>query len=174
MAGVVIGDAHALVGEPQMARHVTAPRAVAERGLAGRRIEQAELGAELAGASGQPAPRDLEADAVVSPPVGVVAHHPVHPLVGRDARAGEHHAVDGARAQAELAQQRADGEPRVAGVVLQAGEALLGGAGDDRAVTEDGGGRTVRLADAQDDHDATIISANLRRSVGPASREWFA
>ncbi len=134
VAGVVVHDPDALGGEPEVARDVGAALFVGERRLAGGRVEQAEPGAELARAPGEAAPRRLEADAVVAAPVRLVAHDTVHPLVGGDARAREDDEVERAAVEGELAQQRVDRAPRIARVVLQPREALLGGAADDLAV----------------------------------------
>ena len=57
-----------------------------------------------------------------------------------------------AGAMPELGEQRVDRAPRIPGVVLEAREALLGGAADDPTVAEDGRGRAVRLGDPEDDH----------------------
>src|SRR6266545_2078331 len=160
MAGVVIDEAHALVRQAEVARHVATSLTVGERRLAGCRVEQAEPCAEFPSAARQRPSRRPEADCVVAAHVGLVAHHPVHPFIGRDAGSGQHDAVDDAWSQAELSQQRVDRAARIAGVVLQAGKPLLGGAADDLAVLEDGGGRAVSLTDAQNDHDPTIITAN--------------
>jgi len=157
----MVGESNAIVGQAQVVRHVTAPLGVGERRLARCRVEQAELRAELPRAPTQPAPRRLQADPVVPAHVGLVAHHAVHPVVGRDARSGEHDAVDIARTEIEITQQRVDRLARIAGVVLQAGKALLGRAADDLAIAEYGGRRAMRLTDPQDDHDPTIISATV-------------
>jgi hypothetical protein len=147
MAGVMVDHLHAIVGQAQVARHLAAPLALGERRLAGGWIEEAELRAELARPARQTAPRRLQAHAVIAARIGLVAHHPVHPVVGWDARSREHHAIHVARSQAEVREQRVDGAPRVAGVVLQAGKPLLGGAADDFPVSKDGRGRAVGLAD---------------------------
>ena len=144
MAGVVIDEAHAFVCQAKMARHVAASRGVGERRLAGRRIEQAELRAELPRPPRQPAARHLETDRVVPAHVGLVPHDAVHPLVRRNARPREHDTVDVTRCQGEVVQERVDGAPRVARVVLQPGKALLGSTADDRPVLENGGSRAVR------------------------------
>src|SRR4030095_10245693 len=107
----------------------------------------------------QSPPRRLEAHAVVPARVGLVAHHTVHPVVGRDARPREHHAVDLARAQAGIAQEGIDGPTRIARVVLQPGKSLLGRAADDLAIAQYRRGRAVRLTDPQNDQDPTIIAA---------------
>src|SRR5262249_7777793 len=159
VAGMMVDEMDAIVGHLQMARHVVAALRVGEWRLARRRIEQAELRTELARAAAEPAPRRLEADGVVPAHVSLVAHDAVHPVVGRDARSGQHDAIDLTRAHAGVAQQRVDSSSRVARVVLQAREALLGRAADDLPVAEHRRGRAVSLADPQNDHDPTIISA---------------
>jgi hypothetical protein len=159
VAGVVVDDLHPVAGQSQVTRHVAAPLAVGERRLARGRVEQPELRAELARPARQPASRRLQAHAVIAAHVGLVAHHPVHPVVGGNPGSGQHHAVDIARGDAEVAQQRIHGATRIARVVLEAREPLLRRAADNLAVAQDGRGRAVSLADAQDDHDLKIISA---------------
>src|SRR5439155_4619614 len=130
-----------------------------QRRVAGRRVEEAELRAEPAGPAAEPAPGRLQPHGVVLPRVRGVAHHTVHPRVGRDAGAGEDDAVDRRGGERELAQERVDRAARVAGVVLQPREPLLGRAADDRAVAQHGRRRAMSLADPQHDHDRTIIAA---------------
>src|SRR5215467_3208135 len=155
----MVDEVDAIVGHPEMVRHVAAALGVGERGLARRRIEQTELRAELARAAAESAPRRLEAHGVVPAHVRFVAHHTVHPLVGWNSRAGKHDAIDVARTQTAIAQERVDRTARVARVVLQPGEPLFGRAADDLPVAEHGRSRAMSLADPQNDHDPTIITA---------------
>src|SRR5437762_1690517 len=152
VAGVVVHDPDALGGEPEVTRDVGAALFVGERRLAGGRVEEAEPGAELARAPGEAAPRRLEADAIVAAPIRLVAHDTGHPLVGRDARAREDDEVERAAVEVELAQERVDRAPRIARVVLQPREALLGCEADDQDVAQDRGRRAMGLADPQDEH----------------------
>src|SRR5207249_3777545 len=118
---------------------------------------------ELARALAQATGRLVEADAVVLAGVRVVVDDPVHPLSREGAGPGEHAEVDGRALDSEIGEQRVDGRARVSRVVLQSREPLLGGAADDRAVTQHRGRRAVGLVDAEDDHASTIVSGLPRR-----------
>ena len=138
--------------------------------LAARAAGQAETRAELARAPPEAARRLLEPHAVVLAGVVGVVQHPVHPVARVGARAGERHEVDVARSQRELAEQGVDGQARVARVVLQPGEALLGGTAHDGAVAQDRRRRAVGLGDAENDHPADLIRPTLRRCHTGADR----
>jgi len=152
VTGVVIDDAHPLAVDPEVRRHCGAPLPLRQRGLAGRRVEEADLGAELPGAATEPAPGRVEPHGVVLPHVLGIAHYAVHPVIGRNPGAGEDDSVDRGWGERELAQERVDREARVAGVVLQPREPFLGRAADDGAVAQHGRRRAVGLADPEDDH----------------------
>src|SRR5262249_17364886 len=79
--------------------------------------------------------------------------------------------IDVGRPQREITQERVDGETRIAGVVLQAREALLRGAGDDLAVAEDRRRRAVRLADPENDQRRALTTSatSSRRTCRPAA-----
>src|SRR5207249_126800 len=80
-------------------------------------------------------------------------------VVGRGrVGAGEGHAVDVGGGEAARLETGVEGQARVAGVVLQPGEALFGGAAHDAAVPKDGRRGAVCFVDAEDDHVPGIIT----------------
>ena len=156
MAGVVIERDDPPGAEAEVLGHQRQPLGLAQRELAAGGLDEPQARAQLAGAPPEAGARLVEADAVVVARVLAVVQHAIHPLARVGALPGQRHAIDLGRRQARLAQAGVDGQPRIAGVVLEAREALFGGAGDDRAVAQDGGGRAVGLGDAEDDHRSIL------------------
>src|SRR5713101_5714951 len=78
------------------------------------------------------------------------------PILRAGAREG--HDVDVGGREVALLEKGVDGQAWIAGVVLQAGEALFGGAAHDAAVPKDGRRGAVCFVDAEDDHVPGIIT----------------
>src|SRR5262249_15400944 len=147
----------ALAREPEVRGDQAQALALAQIELAAGRLDEAQARAELPGPAGKPAPL-VETDAVVLPRVGRIVEDAIHPVARIRAEAGQGDQIDGGRGETELAQERGHRLARVAGVVLQPAEPLLGRAGDDLAVTQDRRGRTVGFGNAEDDHRDVILS----------------
>src|SRR5262249_43053067 len=133
-------------------------RARAGPELARRGRDGAELGPPLPHLLLEGRARRGPRHAVVLLDVGLVVEHTIEPLARGGPGTGQGHEVDLGRRDAALAEQRIDGEARVACVILESGEALLGGASHDPTVLEERRGSAVGLVDAEDDHVSGIIS----------------
>src|SRR5262249_57940483 len=97
-------------------------------------------------------------DTVVLLRIGLVVEHAIEPLARGGPGASQRHEIDLGGTDAALAEERVDSEARIACVVLEPGEALLGGAADDPTVLEKSGGGAEGVVYAEDDHISGIIS----------------
>src|SRR5262249_34231751 len=148
----------ALARDAEMLSDEREPLGLRDAELPPRGVDQAELGSPLPHLLLEGPARRGPRDTVVLLRVGLVVEHLIEPLARGRPCARQRHEIDLGGTDAALAEERVDGEARVAGVVLEPGEALLGGAADDPTVLEKSGGGAVGLVDAENDHVSGIIS----------------
>src|SRR5258705_12165961 len=145
-----------------MARDLGQAQILRNAELAPGGVHEPEPGAPLAEPLPEPASWGGPRPAVVVADVGGRVQDPVQPLLGGGPGARQRHHVDLGGGDPELLQQRAHRQARVARVVLEPREALLGRAPDDAPVAEQSGSGAVSLADAEDDHAVAIILGGRR------------
>ena len=158
VAGVVVEADDAVSRGAEVIGDEGEPLGLGDPEFAARGVDQAELRTQLAHLLAEGAARRRPGDAVVLPGIGLVVQYPVEPVARGGAGAREGNDVDLAPEDAAFLEELVDGEARVTGVVLEAGEALFRGAAHDAAVPKDGRRGAVCFVDAEDDHVPGIIS----------------
>ncbi len=157
VAGVVIEADDPVLRDTEVIGDEAEPLALGNAELSPGGVREAKLRPHLARAPAQRPPGRGQGHAVVLPRVRLVVEHAVEPLARGRAGAREGHDVDVRGREAALLEKGVDGQAWIAGVVLQPGEALFGGAAHDAAVPKDGRRGAVGFVDAEDDHVPGII-----------------